>query len=732
MNSFSTGPYFRRSQFDDLCSQQNSREISILLGPRQVGKTFLLKEIHDAVQKKGKSARYFNLEIPRDSSEFNKSESDLFDMLTSYDFVFIDEFHYLMNATKLFKAIYDSEANVKIYASGSSSIEIHKHLKESLAGRAKKTHIFPLTFDEFKTGFPDKNPESLLDEYLTFGGLPGIYKESNPDKRIVLLNEIMENYIQKDIKSLIKEENIRAYNSLLYLIAQSQGQVVSAHSLANEVNLTVKTIERYLSVLEATFILYPLHSYAKNIGNELKKSRKFYLYDLGIWQMLLKDFDPDSKDKDGAKYEIFVHNEWKARLKPNQELMFWRNRQHQEIDFVLLEDRKPTIMEVKTRQPPTIPSVFNTFFKHYPNSVQGVVYFRHRENEDQLVYSEIGEKVSVLFRDIVNSVSSVRNVFQVFHSKFSYKPLGYKYSASEGFEILKKLYEQEHWLSQVMIRDFEEFALKLQLPFDPAWQFSFLLESAMRSNLLLFLEKLKLVIPDSDIGRLTKQYEEDLNEKWFFQKVYSVSSEMKSSHDKWLGKVMELLYAAQLKKMGWCINQMEATGGRCDIQATRDDQQVLGIEVKNINFDPDLFKAFKDKGKSVVSAASPIRYWFLRLTEAAFQFQENTDYQKMAVLVLEDDGFASFQRLIKDSFTKFDIEGERWLPKLQELYIYFMKEKMKVEANDENWKDNFVKMKQIVNRLDLISVVLFNRNEIAFENETVFSHQKDGRWKLSK
>ncbi len=141
----------KRLIYNALCDNLDRPEITILLGARQVGKTHLLKEVAAFAKKKGKSTKYFNLELPADMLKFSSNEHEIFELLTtSADVILIDEFHYLKNISHLFKAVYDSNSKVKIFASGSSALEIHKHLKESLAGRRRVYRIFPLSILEYK------------------------------------------------------------------------------------------------------------------------------------------------------------------------------------------------------------------------------------------------------------------------------------------------------------------------------------------------------------------------------------------------------------------------------------------------------------------------------------------------------------------------------------------------------------------------------------------------------
>ena len=313
-----------RSTFAGLIEEIGRPEVSILLGPRQVGKTFLLRELQKHARKMRLRTRYYDLELPPDLLAFNKTDAEIFRMLTEdVDVIFIDEFHYMKNASKIFKAIFDSRRKVKIFASGSSSIEMHKHIKESLAGRRMTTNIYPLSFDESCQKGRKEWTAKLFEDYVTYGGLPGLVHATNAASKIRMLNEILATYIQKDVKGLVKEENIRAFNNLIYLLAESQGSLISENSLAREIGLTAATINRHLSILDNTYVCHTVHSYSRNLGNELKKSKKVYFYDLGIRNALLKDFGEISRRSDkGSIHESFIFLQLAFGLKPNMEIKF--------------------------------------------------------------------------------------------------------------------------------------------------------------------------------------------------------------------------------------------------------------------------------------------------------------------------------------------------------------------------------------------------------------------------
>lgn len=393
----------KRSIFNELCGQIENQKVSILIGPRQVGKTFLMKALKTQVEKLGKTCRYFDLEQPDDILSFGKTEKEHFDLLVKYDVVFIDEFHLLKNLSKIFKAIHDSDSQTKIFASGSSALEMHKHLKESMAGRVVFNRIFSLSLQEQL-----QIKKFHKDEALVFGGLPGLIHCQNAEEKIYELQNMVATYIQKDIKALIKEENIRAFNHLLALLAEHQGSVVTSANLSREIGLSKPTVENYLEILSKTYVCHALCSFSKNLSNELKKSKKYYLYDLGIRNSLLKDFrKTDSRPDAGVLKESFVFLSFLKQIKPNMEIRFWRTKQGHEVDFILVKNRIPFPIEVKSKlNQPEIPKPLKMFLDKYPDA-PGAVVFNDSLNET-IEYS--ARDVQFLSWDHVENLSFLKDV----------------------------------------------------------------------------------------------------------------------------------------------------------------------------------------------------------------------------------------------------------------------------------------------------------------------------------
>ncbi|MEB3315595.1 MAG: ATP-binding protein [Candidatus Melainabacteria bacterium] len=390
---------FEREAYAEIMAHHESPKLSVIFGPRQVGKTHILKKLHKELSKNNSSS-YFNLEFPEHSKLFSRSDEEIFNFLkSSGDYIFIDEFQYIENISRIFKAIYDfndlhPKKKIKIYASGSSALEMHKHIKESMAGRYKKFMIRPLTLDELKSRKPKNiknnkeinikgksNPDqNLIKNYLKFGGLPGVYNESehprDTDKQSHL-KLILETYIQKDIKALIKEENISAFNHLIYILAEKQGQLISKANLAREVRLSESTIEHHLEILEQTFVLYKVNSFSGNLSNELKKSKKYYFYDVGVRNAILSDFKVSDKNKlKGSGWESYTYNHLLSLAnEANTEILFWRTSDQVELDFIWLQNKTPVPIEVKSKlKNPEIFPAFKTFFKAYGEAAFGIVF----------------------------------------------------------------------------------------------------------------------------------------------------------------------------------------------------------------------------------------------------------------------------------------------------------------------------------------------------------------------
>lgn len=383
----------KRLLYEDVAKDLARRETGIIIGPRQVGKTTLLKEVATLCRKQRTPYRNFDLEMPADAHFFARGfDAILSDIGKQKQVLFIDEYHYLPNATKLFKSLYDGFQRVKVYASGSSALEMHKHLKESLAGRRRLYHLFPLSFSEWLPAKSTKIrlPESLkatvtpshhrllrkyLEEFILFGGMPGLVHEKSKEEKKRLLLDLVATYIQKDVKALIREEDILSFNRLLALMAGQEGNLVSENNISQTLNYSLRQVRKDIAILEQMFLLSVLKPYFTNRGRELKQVHKAYFFDTGIRNAILRDFRGLSLRPDkGALLESFVLHEMQKNLRVAQEIYYWRTRQKDEVDFVVVQDRTPVAVEVKSKlKIAEVPKGLKQFLNMYPECVKAVV-----------------------------------------------------------------------------------------------------------------------------------------------------------------------------------------------------------------------------------------------------------------------------------------------------------------------------------------------------------------------
>jgi len=395
--------YVHRLLLDKLKKGFRNNRIIIIIGSRQVGKTTLMNMYRSSSIPTTYQCFYLNLE---DVNSLNACQN--IDSLRTYlqdsgldikkhkAFLIIDEFHYIKNATKLFKVIYDLFPKIKILASGSSSIEIQKHLKESLVGRKKVYNLYPLSFEEFlrfrnedecnryaKLGLDNASSvliemytKDYLKEYLLFGGYPKVALLRSKTEKIEELQDIYNSYIQKDIKSLIKGEDISAYNNLLKVLSSQIGNLLNVNELSNTLKISRRQILKYLNVLEQTFIVNLLSPFYSNKRTEISKMPKLYLMDSGIANFSLGNFGRiDYRPNLDSYIENFVFCEI-MKYKPVQyQAFFWRTKLGTEIDFILEGNDELIPVEVKWQNNVStiIPRSLVSFFKSHKNIKKAII-----------------------------------------------------------------------------------------------------------------------------------------------------------------------------------------------------------------------------------------------------------------------------------------------------------------------------------------------------------------------
>ena len=375
-------------------------EMTIILGPRQVGKTVLLQQLQEWLsQTKNIDPRaifYFNLDIIQDW-EAVKDQTQFIKFIRERSqnqkiYVFVDEAQKVENPGVFYKGIYDSQLNAKFILTGSASLYFASQVKESMAGRKRIFYLRPFSFEEYlkarrgdffaltewKANVLDydwQGLKSFFQDYLVWGGYPRVVLAESENTKKAVLADIYSSYIEKDIVGFLKIKNKAKFNKLVKLLAGQIGQLVNVNELASLAELNRSTIYRYLSTLEETYILTQLTPYYRNPRQEIIKNPKIYFLDNGLRNHLLDNFNPfENRQDNGALLEssllqelMLLEQDWRWGLH------FWRTKQGAEVDFVIEKGVELTPIESKLNiKTAKIGLGFRSFVKKYKPK-QGLV-----------------------------------------------------------------------------------------------------------------------------------------------------------------------------------------------------------------------------------------------------------------------------------------------------------------------------------------------------------------------
>lgn len=318
----------------------NAPEIIILIGARQVGKSTLLQ----ILLQNGLKINILNCENPivADILKSRNTNEILSLFGEENNIVALDEAQDIPDIGKILKLIYDDKkVKQKIIATGSSSFDLSTKVGEPLTGRNLKFILYPLSIDEIKQDKQWLDMLELLPSLLVYGAYPGIIDLPVDEKKKKLLT-LSSDYLFKDIYKFEQIRNPEILRKLVKALALQIGNLVSVNELANLCGTSAITIERYLDLLEKSFVIFKLGSFSKNLRNELKKSRKYYFYDLGIRNAVLNNFVRLEQRTDiGALWENFCVAEYIKTLEysgQSSNLYFWRTYDGAEVD--LIEERE--------------------------------------------------------------------------------------------------------------------------------------------------------------------------------------------------------------------------------------------------------------------------------------------------------------------------------------------------------------------------------------------------------
>ena len=337
----------------------------ILLGPRQSGKTTLAKKIISAY---GEQGAYYDCQLADIRAHFVLGKPDTLIPLTqNKKIVVFDEAQTIQDIGTILKVFHDTYPGVQVIATGSSSFDLANKIKEPMTGRAYEFLLLPLSLSEVSRTFPNMD-ESALFSLMKFGSYPAVVAAETLDEKLFAIKNIATNYLYKDVFVFEDIRNPKVFEDLLKMLALQVGSMVSVNELSQGLGVTRTTVNRYLRLLEQSFIIKRIYSFSNNPRKELKKAFKVFFLDTGVRNALVDIISPMGTRADrGAIFENFFVAELMKKgtleIFP-PEIMFWRTRAGVEIDVIEKKGIEISAYECKWREIVSAPISFQTA---YPN-----------------------------------------------------------------------------------------------------------------------------------------------------------------------------------------------------------------------------------------------------------------------------------------------------------------------------------------------------------------------------
>jgi predicted AAA+ superfamily ATPase len=354
------------------------------MGPRQVGKTTIIRELF--------GNRQDSVWLNGDETDIQKlfgdiSSSRLSALFADKKILVIDEAQRIENIGLKLKLITDQLKNIQLVATGSSAFDLANSINEPLTGRKWEYKMLPISFSEMVKHHGLIEERRMLPHRLVYGYYPEIVVNQGQEK--VLLKQLTDSYLYKDILML---EGVKKPDKLLKLLQALSFQIgsqVSDNELGQLCGLDNKTVNKYLELLEKTYVIFHMGSFSRNLRNELKFSKKYYFYDNGIRNALIANFNqPELRQDIGALWENFMMAErYKLLIYCNKwtNSWFWRTKEQKEIDYIEEEDGQISAFEFKWNPDHKIKQP-NSFKTAYPESKYMVI---HRENYESFILPDL-------------------------------------------------------------------------------------------------------------------------------------------------------------------------------------------------------------------------------------------------------------------------------------------------------------------------------------------------------
>ena len=277
----------QRKLYQKLEKHLSKKEFTIIIGPRQVGKTTLLREICE----NNRTFLFLNGDDSNVQHQIeNANTQSLKQIIGKHTLVFIDEAQRINNIGIKLKLITDQMKNVQLLVSGSSALELASKMNEPLTGRKWEYQMFPVSWKELHEYLGHIDAHAQLEQRLIYGMYPEVITQQGSEKEV--LQQLTGSYLYKDLLALEGVRKPDLLPKLLRALALQLGNEVSYNELSNLLQIDKVTVAKYIDLLEKAFIVFRLNSFSRNQRNEIKNNRKIYFYDNGVRNMIINNLNP--------------------------------------------------------------------------------------------------------------------------------------------------------------------------------------------------------------------------------------------------------------------------------------------------------------------------------------------------------------------------------------------------------------------------------------------------------
>ena len=359
-----------RRYYIDLDKYIKPNKVLIIFGPRQAGKTTLLKDYLRTIDGKVKYKLESGDDIIIQELFGSNNFSRIKEYAKSYELIVIDEAQRIKNIGQGLKIMVDEIPGIKIIVTGSSSFELAGQVGEPLTGRKITLTLYPVSQVELKNLHNDYELKNRLEEHMIYGSYPEVVASDDPAEKKRILNEIVNSYLLKDIMELERVKGSKVLLDLLRLLAFQIGNEVSLSELGRQLGLDYKTVARYLDLFEKSFVIYNLRGFSRNLRKEVTKKSKYYFLDNGVRNAVIANFNSFGlRDDTGKLWENFMVSE---RLKKQSykniyaNNYFWRTWDQKEVDFI--EEREGKLFGFEFKWKDKAVKKPNEWLASYPNS----------------------------------------------------------------------------------------------------------------------------------------------------------------------------------------------------------------------------------------------------------------------------------------------------------------------------------------------------------------------------